>query len=528
MLQQRQGARLSWLAAVLLRVLALLFVASGALAAPSDELVPRELIVHFKEGAHVEMAAADGRRVRPGVSVVAVDSDDRTDRADHAEKWRRLHQSMERWRARAGVRLVEPNYYGRFEAVPEAAPPNDPEFANQWWLGAVGALGLWPIGQGQGIKVAVVDSGVSLTHPDLAANLESDGYDFGDDNADPNDGFGHGSGVAGVLAALTNNGIGVAGLAPAVRVLPIKVSIADTSLFTADRVARAVDYAVDKGARVINLSLTFNPDQATELLRQRIQSAIDRGIAVVAAAGNSAGPVAFPASMPGVIAVAATDRQGGLWTSSNHGPEVAIAAPGTGILTTKLRDGYAVQPDGTSFAAPMVAGAIAALMSINDSLPVTTLVSLLRSAATPIAGKSIGQSFGQLQAGLAAASLLPAMTLPAGAWTSRRSFEAAYRLPPFGSPADLYVAVTTPVGEYVLLPDCTWAGVSAVGYQPFARGYSAVAPASGVLFGQGGVCAPIPLVGLPAGAYNWRVAATDAAAGSLIGAVNSEAMQIAP
>lgn len=521
MLQRCPGARLSRRAAVPVRVLALLLLASGARAAPPEAPAPRELIVHFREGSDLGGAASGARRVRPGVHVIAVDSDDR---ATHAERWRRLQEHMESWRGRAGVRLVEPNHSGRFEAVPDAAPPSDPEFSNQWWLRAVGALGLWPIGQGRGIKVALVDSGVSLAHPDLAANLDAGGYDFGDDDPDPNDGLGHGTGVAGVLAAVANNGVGIAGLAPAVRVLPIKVSVADTSAFTASTVAQAVDYAVAKGARVINLSVTF--DQPTELLRLSIRSALDRGIAVVAAAGNSAGPVAFPANLPGVIAVAATDRQGGLYITSNRGPEVAIAAPGADILTTTLRAGYASQ-NGTSFAAPMVAGAMAALMSINDSLPVATLVSLLRSAAIPVAGQSFGQPFGQLQAGLAAAGLLPAMTLSAGPWTSQRSFEAAYRLPPSVSPADLYVAVATPVGEYVLLPDCTWAGVSAAGYKPFARGYSAAAPTSGVLFGQGGVCAPIPLAGLPAGAYNWHVAATTPASG-LIGAVNSEAMEIVP
>jgi thermitase len=514
---------------------ALLAAASGTFAAPSVDPTlpaPRELIVHYSENSHAEQAAGRGRRVRPGVHVVAIDGNDAvgpgelSDGADNTERWRRLHLSMESWRSRPGVRLVEPNYAGRFEAVPDAEPPNDPEFGNQWWLPAVGALGLWPIGQGRGIKVALVDSGVSFAHPDLAANLEADGWDFGDNDPDPSDGFGHGTSVAGILAAVANNGLGIAGLAPLVRVLPIKVSVADTSAFTASTVAQAVDYAVTKGVRVINLSVVF--DQPTELLRQSIQSALDRGIAVIAAAGNSAGPVSFPATMPGVIGVAATDHTGGLYLTSNRGPEVAIAAPGTDILTTALTGGYTIR-SGTSFATPMVAGALAALMSINPSLPVATLVSLLRGAAAPIAG----QPFGQMQAGLAAASLLPAIALTAGTWTSgagtsQRSFEIAYRLPPFGSPADLYVAVTTPAGEFMLRSDCTWAGVPAAGYTPVARGYVAATPASGVLFGQGGICSPAPLTGLPAGAYNWRVAATDAARGSLIGAVNSEAMQIAP
>jgi thermitase len=514
--------------------LSLLLVASGALAAAPDAPVPREVIVHFSDGS-LAHAAGVGRRVRPGASVVAVDGDDRADHnTDRAEKSRRLRQAMEHWRSRPGVRLVEPNVTGHFEAVPDAAPPDDPQFASQWWLRTVGVLGLWPIGQGRGIKVALVDSGVSLAHPDLAANLEGDGYNFGDNNADPGDALGHGTGVAGIIAAVANNGVGIAGLAPAVRLLPIKVSAADSTAFSASSVAQAVDYAVARGARVINLSLVF--DQSTELLRQAIQSALDRGIAVIVAAGNSAGPVAFPATMPGVIAVAATDRQGGLYVTSNRGPEIVIAAPGADILTTTLGAGY-VNRSGTSFAAPMVAGAMAALMSINPSVPAATLVSLLRAAATPVVGQSSGQSssqpFGQLQAGLAAASLLPAITLTSGTGTSgtgtsQRSFEVGYRMPPFGAPADLYVAVTTPVGEFILLPDCTWAGVPVAGYRPAARGYSAAASASGVLFGQGGICSPAPLAGLPAGAYNWRIAATDTAAGTLIGAVNGEAMEIAP
>ena len=512
MLRCRAGTGLrSWAAMV-----ALLFVSSGVFAAPSGDPVPRELIVHFAEGWQDAEAAAGGRRVRPGVSVVAVDSDGRI---DHAEQWRRLHQSMERWRGRPGVRLVEPNYYGRFEAVPEAAPPNDPEFAKQWWLTTVDVLGLWPIGQGYGIKVAVVDSGVSLTHPDLAGNLESDGYDFGDNDPDPDDALGHGTAVAGIIAALANNGVGIAGLAPAVRLLPLKVSVAGTDLFTHDTVARAVDYAVAKGVRVINLSLTFS--QPTELLRQSIQSALDGGIAVIVAAGNNAGAVAFPANLPGVIAVAATDRDGALYATSNRGPEVAIAAPGADIISTALAGGYATH-SGTSFAAPMVVGAMAALMSVNASLPAVTLASQLQSTATPVAG----QPFGQLQVARAAVSLLPAIKLGAGAGTSQRSFEADYRLPPFGSSVDLYVALTTPTGEFSLLPDCTWADVAVAGYRPFVRGYRSTASASGVLFGAGGVCAAIPLVGLPVGTYNWRAAAINADSGSIIGTVNSETVEL--
>jgi len=491
------------------------FTAGGA---PPDELPPREFIVHSAAGRQSALMTSGARRVRPGISIVRVEGDDS---ADRAEKWRRLHSAMEEWRARAGVRLVEPNYYGRFESVPDAAPPNDPQYVNQWWQQAVGVPGMWPIGVGLGVKVAVIDSGVSLTHPDLVGNLDSDGYDFGDDDSNPDDRLGHGTTVAGVIAASANNGVGIAGIAPGARLLPLKVSFGGTDQFSHDTVARAVDYALAKGARVINLSLTFN--EPTELLRQSIQSALDRGVAVIVAVGNGAGVVPFPANIPGVIAVAATDRQGALAATSNRGPEVAIAAPGADILTTTLAAGYGLR-GGTSFAAPMVAGAMAALMSINTSLPATTLASQLRATATPVAG----QPFGQLHAGRAATSLLPAVTPRADTSASQPSFEADFRLPPFGSPADLYVAVATPAAEFSLLADCTWTDVAIAGYRPLVQGYRSTASISGVLFGPGGVCAAIPLYGLPVGVYRWRAAAVDAASGGIIGTINNETFEILP
>ena len=225
--------------------------------------------------------------------------------------------------------------------------------------------------------------------------------------------------------------------------------------------------------------------------------------------------------MPVVIAVTGTDRQGALNSTSNHGPEIAIAAPSTDIWTTSPNAGYTSR-SGTSFAAPMVTGAIAALMSINPSLPGSTLLSLLRSTATPITG----QTFGQLQAARTAVGLLPGIIPHAGPWTTQRSLEADFYLPPSDAPIDIYVAATTPAGEFSLLPDCTWASAAASGYTPAAKGYRAAGAASGVLFGPGGACASIPLAGLTPGRYALRVAAT--IGGNLLGAVNGEAFDIMP
>ena len=497
---------------------ALLSTSSIASGAPQDDPPPREFIVHFAAHSQSALMAPGGRWIRPGTSVVRVEGDER---ADRAEKWRRLHLAMGRWRARAGVLLVEPNYYGRFETLPAAEPPNDPEFVNQWWQQTVGVLGLWPIGVGRGIKVAVIDSGVSLTHPDLVGNLDADGYDFGDNDSNPDDLLGHGTAVAGIIAASANNGVGVAGIAPGARLLPLKVSEASTDLFTHETVAQAVDYAVTKGVRVINLSLTFSAP--TERLRLSIQDALDRGVAVIVATGNGSGPVPFPANMPGVIAVAATDRQGMLSASANRGPEVAIAAPGEDIISTARGGGYAAR-SGTSFAAPMVAGAMAALMSINGALPTVTLASQLQTAATPIPS----QPYGQLQVRQAASGLLPSVLPRMDTSTSNRSIEVDYRLPPFGAAADLYIAVAAPAGEFSLLADCTWANVAVAGYRPLVRGYRSAASASGVLFGRGGICAAIPVAGLPIGTYNWRIAAIDAVSGGVIGTINSEVFEVLP
>ena len=135
-------------------------------------------------------------------------------------------------------------------------------------------------------------------------------------------------------------------------------------------------------------------------------------------------------------------------------------------------------------------------------------------------------SFGQLQVARAATGLLPDIVLPDGPWTRQRLVEAQYRLPPYGTPVDLYVAVSTPAGEFAMLPNCAWANVGTSGYAPLAIGYRSPAASSGTLIGPGGVCTAIPVANLPAGSYNWRIAAVGGS--GLIGAVNSEPLEILP
>ena len=126
----------------------------------------------------------------------------------------------------------------------------------------------------------------------------------------------------------------------------------------------------------------------------------------------------------------------------------------------------------------------------------------------------------------AAAALLPDIVFPSGRFASTQSLEAQFRVPPSGAPIDFYVAVSTPLGEFALLPNCSWVSVAASGYTPFAQAYRAATSASGTLFGSGGICPAIPLMGIPPGSYNWRVAATGS--GGLVGAINDVQITISP
>lgn len=481
---------------------------------------PDGFIVHFERGGRFAGSTPKvSRWLRSNVAMV------RSATRHFASGEATLEAEMAVWRRLPGVRLVEPDAVGQFDGLVDAGVPNDPFYAEQTWLDLVGARGLWALGVGSGVTVAVVDSGVDLSHPDLQANL-IDGYDFADNSAIPQDRIGHGTTVAGLLGAVASNGIGVTGLAPGIKIMPLKTSPdsgphAGEPLSSA--VAQAIDYAVAHGAGIINLSLTITTE--TEVVRQAVQEALDKGVIVVAAAGNEHSAVGFPANMPGVIAVANTQDDGSLHGSSNVGTEIALAAPGVYPKSTLLGGGYGVYGSGigTSYSAPMVAAALAVLHGANPYLPPATLLSLLKSAAAPVPG----YSFGVLQAGKTAALLVPDLQPEQGQAFASGNLSVAYRLPPTGVALDIYVAVDTPLGSFSLSPDGGWQPVSMAGYIPLASGY-ATSGTSGILFGSKGIFPAIPLAGLPTGAYNWRIALFDPQRQRLIGPVVSSTLQVVP
>jgi thermitase len=289
-------------------------------------------------------------------------------------------------------------------AAPSA--PNDPDFDKQWALRKVGALCAWDRTTGSAeVIVAVVDSGVDPTHPDLVDRLRTDGYDFVDNDSDPRDEHGHGTHVAGIVAAVLNNNEGVAGLAPGVTILPVRVM--DARGRGSDRaIARGIRFSADKGAKVINLSLgatlTLNADEPLALVNDAIIYAQQQGALVVVAAGNDAVPLpnAIAVDNPDVLVVAATDERDRKAPFSNSGPWVAVSAPGVHILSTmptyevfltsdrlppdeRFRRNYDYM-SGTSQATPYVAALAALLFSANPEWSAAQVAEVIRSNATNI------------------------------------------------------------------------------------------------------------------------------------------------
>jgi subtilisin family serine protease len=314
----------------------------------------------------------------------------------------------------AGVRYVEPNREFRAAEMPAYATAT---LSRQWALGAIDVLPAWTVPATTAVTVAVLDSGIDVTHPDLATRVwrnprptvgDVNGFNTFDRSGDVRDDWGHGTEVAGVIgAAPALAGTGVSGVAQNVRLMAVKVLDRNGVGSTATVVA-GMRYALRHGARVINLSLA-GPNRS-RALEDEIRAAQAAGVFVVTAAGNYgrdlAATPAYPASYtePNLIGVASTGPAGELSGFSNRGGPVSLAAPGEEILTT-ARGGYE-SFYGTSAAAPHVAGAIALLRSARPQATVAQLRSALEGGARRIAGLARTVRCGLLDVGAAMARLL--------------------------------------------------------------------------------------------------------------------------
>ncbi|MEO0769662.1 MAG: S8 family peptidase, partial [Cyanobacteria bacterium J06649_4] len=291
----------------------------------------------------------------------------------------------------ANAEFIEPNYiYSQ-----AGAAVNDPDYAKQWNLQQIDVEGAWRKGvTGKGVTVAVIDTGISQG-PDLKQTKFVEGYDFVNDRTNALDDNGHGTHVAGTIAQSTNNGYGVAGIAYNAKLMPLKV-LSRAGSGTISDIAEAIRFAADNGADVINMSLGGGGESA--LMREAIDYAHDKGVVVVAAAGNSGvSGASYPAMYSNVIGVSATGPDQSKTGYSNYGSGVDLAAPG-GTTRSSEADGVlqeTINPrtagefvfkyfQGTSMASPHVAGVAALVKSQGRSVSPDRVLEILQASATPV------------------------------------------------------------------------------------------------------------------------------------------------
>jgi len=270
---------------------------------------------------------------------------------------------------------------------------NDPRVPEQWGWFRTHCNEAYETGfHGSGVIVAVLDTGVDTGHPDLKDNL-IEGYNFVDRNNNVTDLDGHGTIVAGIIAAIANNSIGIAGVAPEVKIMPLKVLTSKSGNWI--DLDLAILYAVNNGAKVITMSLGGQTSLLTNIATENaIKYAYQQGCVLVAAAGNDNSSEPFyPAAYDEVIAVSAIDQNDKKAQFSNFGSYIDLCAPGVYILSTMTNGTYAYG-SGTSFAAPFVAGVAALLLSKHPDLTPQEVAETLFSQAEDLGEKGWDEYYG--------------------------------------------------------------------------------------------------------------------------------------
>lgn len=288
--------------------------------------------------------------------------------------------------------------------------PNDPYYGSEWHLQTMHVPAAWNYSIGTGVTVAILDSGIDATHPDLQGQLVP-GWNFFDNNSNTADVYGHGTKVAGVVAAVGYNSIGVAGISWGSQLMPVRVTDT-TGTGTWSAIASGLNWAADHGAKVANLSFAVQASSSTQTAAQYFKN---KGGVVVNSAGNY-GTLDSTAPSDALISVSATDGTDTLASWSSYGPYVDLSAPGVSIWTTTMGGGYSAV-SGTSFSSPATAAVAALMMTANPALSPTQIVSLLESTAVDLgaAGYDYYYGYGRVDAGaavLAAAQGVAADTQP--------------------------------------------------------------------------------------------------------------------
>ncbi|MEV6368258.1 S8 family serine peptidase [Micromonospora musae] len=304
---------------------------------------------------------------------------------------RRVARTVRRWTAgvaaAGAVAAVLVGPAAPVQAAPECAQPGGQVTAMPWAQQVLAPEQVWPFSQGSGVTVAVLSSGVDGSHPQLRGRV-LEGYDAvrrgGTANSDCT---GAGTRVAGLIVARRTEGAPFTGLAPAARILPVRVrDDASPGDAPADPqvLADGISWAVDRGAQVV--AVTVDSDRDAPALREAVGRAADRGTIVVAASGDhgdDGNPQSYPAAYPEVLAVGAIDQQGQRWGRSQFGSYLDLVAPGVGITTTQRGGGLTEAADGTALACGFVAASVALTRAKRAETPRSELIRLLTANAVP-------------------------------------------------------------------------------------------------------------------------------------------------
>ncbi len=391
--------------------------------------VARQLLVKLSDasaasaneaGAAAALAGAGLRVIRtiPQLNLALAETSAATD----------LAAAAERAEAQPGIEWAEPNYTFALDSTDFV--PNDPYYASPQaaYLSRLQMPAAWDITTGKPeVVVAVLDTGLDMTHPDLLGGVwenaaekngrtgvdddgngfvdDVNGWNFPDDNGKIYDDHGHGTHVAGTIAARINNGIGIAGMAGNVTIMPVDVFGGGIGAY--EDLIRAIIYATDNGARVINMSLGASSYSLGEAMA--VNYAVDHGVVTVAAAGNTGNETYhYPAAHPAVIAVAATTASDTRASFSTRGDWVDVAAPGVSIYAT-FPGGRYIYMSGTSMATPHVSGLAALILSVNPALNPAAVRGIIESTVDDLGalGRDIDFGWGRINAGRALAQVTP-------------------------------------------------------------------------------------------------------------------------
>jgi len=306
--------------------------------------------------------------------------------------------------ADARVAFAEPDR----RVAPSQLTPNDLYYGYQWHLAKIGVPTAWDYSLGGGVIVAVIDSGVQSTHPDLAGHLIA-GWNVVSNDANTEDQFGHGTKVAGIIGAASNNAIGLTGMGWDLDLMPLRVTnSADGSANSSD-IATALIWAADHGARVANISYDVNMSGTVTAAAEYFRSF---GGVVVVPAGND-GTYNGYGDNAQLITVSATDSTDAVPSWSSYGTVVDLAAPGASMITTAMGAKYA-SVTGTSFASPVVAGVAALMVAANPALTADAIEQILEDTALDLGAAGWDQSYGYGRVDAAAAvQMAMAWTAPA-------------------------------------------------------------------------------------------------------------------